>query len=258
MATSSSKENPQLLERGNLYFLYRPKVEQDSVEALEDVQRFYFVLEPYGRDWFRLITLGKKSLPSRDEANQQGWCFVESVSEDGGDIEEGLRRETYETKTRGDRTQPAARPVGEGLYKIVLTENQTRLVYALELPDEIGTAQQAFNISETGNYIVSVKNPDTPTPQGAGFQDAERKADFPKRLQKRFQDRRFIAVDPIDFLDYVGAELILISTDSESAEDIGVSLNPKEEDESTAEVINNLKMRKSRHPLDPLLKGKLK
>ena len=258
MATSSSKENPQLLERGNLYFLYRPKVEQASVDALEDVQRFYLVLEPYGRDWFRLITFGKKSLPSIDETNQQGWCFVESVSKEGGDIEEGLRRETYETKTRGDRTQPAARPVGEGVYKIVLTENQTRIVYALELPEEMGPAQQTFNISETGNYIISVKNPDKPTPPGAGFRSAERKADFPKRLQETFKDRRFIPADPVDFLDHIGAELILISTGSESAEDIGVSLNPKDEDESTAEVINNLKMRKSRHPLDPLLKGELK
>ena len=214
-------------------------------------------MEPHGRDWFRLITLGKETLPDIAKTNQQGWCFVESVSEAGADIEVGLRRETYQTKTMGDRTQPAARPVGEGVYKIVLTDNQTRLVYALELPKEIGPAQQTFNISETGNYVISVKNPTKPTPKGAGFQSAERKADFSKHLQDNFRDRLFAPASPVDFLDYVGAELILISTYSESAEDVGASLNPKEEDASTAEVINNLKMRKSRHPLDPLLKGKL-
>lgn len=35
-----------LLERGGICFFYRPRVEQDEVEAPEDVQRFFVLLKP--------------------------------------------------------------------------------------------------------------------------------------------------------------------------------------------------------------------
>lgn len=256
-AETSSKNNPEALEQGNIYFLYRPRVECEEVESIDDVQQFNIVLGPHGREWFRLITLGKKYLPSLESDNQQGWCFIETVSDSAKELEEGLRREEYSTKTRGDRVQPAFRPVGEGVYKIIDTAGDTRLIYALELPQKLGPAQSTFKIEQTGNYVISVKNPEQPTPSGAGFQSSDRKADFPKKIQKIFGDRRFIAANPTKFLDYVGAELLLISTASENAEDVGASLNPQKEDESTSEAINKLRMRKTRHPLGPLLEGEL-
>ncbi len=112
--------------------------------------------------------------------------------------------------------------------------------------------------AETGNYVISIKNPEKPTPPNAGFRQSDRKADFPQRLQDKFDNRRLIPADPANFLDYPSAEFILISTNSASAEAVGAELTPKEEDESSAEVINKLRMRKTRHPLEPLLEGQLK
>jgi hypothetical protein len=258
MATKTANQaTPQVLEKGNIYFVYRPRVEHEEVNSIDDIQQTHIILDVDGKSCFRLITLGKKSLPELHSDNSQGWSFVEVVSDSAKDLEAGLREEVYETKTRGERHQPAVRPVGEGVYKIVESGNETRLVYALELPDEIGPAQQELNIDKTGNYVISVKNPDKPTPAGQGFQQGDRKADFPKDLQKAFGDRRFIAVNPIDFLNYPGAEILLISTASAEAQDVGAELDPQPEDASTSEAINKLRMRKTRHPLAPLLEGEL-
>lgn len=248
----------KVLEAGNLYFVYRPKVERESVADADDIQRVHMVLDVHGKSWFRLITLGKKEFPVRDGENQQGWAFVETVSDSAETLEKGMRREVYETKTRGQRTQPAVRPVGEGVYQLVLDQDgQTRLLYALELPESLGTAQNELNIHQTGNYVVSIKNPDKPSPEGAGFQQGDRQADFPKELQEKFRDRKFIPANPPEFLDHAGAELLLISTHSKGPQAIGSDLQPQSEDEQTSEAINKLRMRKTRHPLEPLLEGKL-
>lgn len=254
---TADQATPKTLEQGNIYFVYRPRVEHQEVSSTDDIQQIHIVLDVHGKSCFRLLTLGKKTLPELNDDNQQGWSFVEVVSDSAKDLEAGLREEVYETKTRGERHQPTARPVGEGVYKIIASGNETRLVYALELPHNIGPAQQELNIDQTGNYVISVKNPDKPTPAGQGFQQGDRKADFPKNLQEAFRDRRFIAVNPVDFLNYPGAEILLISTASEEAEDVGAELSPQSEDASTSEAINKLRMRKTRHPLEPLLEGEL-
>lgn len=62
MAQSSS--DLTVLEQGNIYFVYRPKVEQTSVSGLEDVQQFNMILSPHGKSVCRLVTLDKKQLPS--------------------------------------------------------------------------------------------------------------------------------------------------------------------------------------------------
>lgn len=248
------KENVKVIESGNIYFCYRPKVEQNSVEGLDDVQRFYIVLKPQGKQSYRLMVVGQKHLPNIGDRGQQTWGFVESVSDNAQEIEEGLRRKTYKTKTQGDREQPAARSVGEGVYDIVLHKDHTHLVYALELPEKPGEAQDALNIEEEGSYILQIKNPDKSSPKGAGLGD-EQKAEFPKDLQKRFENHRFISADPPEFLDYAGTEVLLISAAADVSKELGIELDPQDETESTAEILNDLRMRKSRHPIEPLLTG---
>jgi hypothetical protein len=51
---------PHVLERGNIYFIYRPRVEETSTAAIEDVQRFFVILSPHGQERHRLIVIGRK------------------------------------------------------------------------------------------------------------------------------------------------------------------------------------------------------
>ncbi len=244
----------EVLERGNIYFCYTPKVERHDVQGLDDVQRFYLVLSPNGKKSYRLIVIGQKQLPQIEDNGNKCWCFVESVSNNPQELEQALRQETYQTKTRGQREQPAARPVGEGIYEIVRHQNQTKLIYALELPEDLGEAQKALGIKAEASYIITIKNPEGSSPDGTGL-PAQEKADLPKQLQNRFEKRRFVSAEPPEFLDYAGVELILIGASSDISQELGIELNPATETEDTAEILNDLRMRKSRHPIEPLFTG---
>ena len=59
-----------ILEQGDIFFFYRPKVRFENVESIEDVRRFFVVLAPESkiRDLYRLLVIGKKSLPEIRES----------------------------------------------------------------------------------------------------------------------------------------------------------------------------------------------
>ena len=46
---------PQVLERGSIYFVYRPRVEATSASGLEDVQRFFVILSADDQELHRVI-----------------------------------------------------------------------------------------------------------------------------------------------------------------------------------------------------------
>lgn len=234
----------EILERGDIYFVYRPKVEEEFPRGLDDVQRLYMILSPEGEQRYRLVAIGRKRMPHVDEGGEQHWAFVEMVASEARDVEEELRATTYETKTRGERHLPAAR------YR-----DHTHLAYALELPEEPDEVQWEMNIKEEASYVISVKNPEKPSPRGAGLGE-EREADYPERLQEWFGDRRFVAVDPPDFLDHEGAEVILVGATGNVSRELGIELDPQRETEGTAEIFEDLRMAKSHHPVEPLFKGK--
>ena len=111
---------------------------------------------------------------------------------------------------RGARTLDACRPVGEGYYAIVSHEKgkHTHLAYVLEVPHELGKAQEIFNINHEGSFIITVKNPDV---KGNAGITSLSKAEFPKHLREKFEEKKFIPIDPPDFLNYKHAQVILIA-----------------------------------------------
>ena len=71
--------------------------------------------------------------------------------------------EEYETKTRGHRVNPAARPVGEGRYSIVRHHRKNRqpsthLAYKLEHPGphKKHDPQDAMNIEPQASFVIQV------------------------------------------------------------------------------------------------------
>ena len=110
-----------ILEKGLIYFFFRPRVGVDSVDSLADVQRSYILLHvlpeggklstdaPYRADSqdLRTIIVPKKKLPSTGDR------FIGIVSKgDGkvGEVSNDLGQSTYETATRGQRVTQSARP----------------------------------------------------------------------------------------------------------------------------------------------------
>lgn len=252
---AEADDGVETLERGNVYFFYRPRVEEEEPEGRGDVQNLYMVLSPHGKTEYRLAIIGREELPDPEAGGRQRyWGFVTGVERDPKTIVRELGPEEYETETRGERHQPAARPAGEGVYRVLRHGDHTHLVYALELPESPGEVQRDLGIEEEASYILSIKNPETPSPARAGLPES-REAEFPKRLQEVFRGRKFSEADPPDFLGYAGCEFVLIGASGDVRKELGLELEPQEEEVSTAEVFNDLRAERSKQPVEPLLEG---
>ena len=239
MAEIKSHQNP-VLERGDIYFLYRPRVETEEAHGLGDVERVFILLKPARTHLYRLIVVGRKKLPDPKEHNRF-WAFVWRVFKDRDALNKELGARTYETKTRGVRHVQPVRPAAEGIYALVRHGEHTHLAYVLELPKVQGPAERDLNIEREASYIIAVKNPESGSPPAAGL-DPDREAHFPKKLQEKFAGRRFVPVDPPDFLNYEGAELMLIGAEENAEEELEIEFKPDKEDEHNADVFKDLKL----------------
>ena len=242
-------------ERGDLFFFYRPDVDEESPRNLTDIRRFHLVLRPEGGEMIRLITIGKKTLPNSGATGGNHWAFVDRVYHDPADLKEALSGTNYETETTGERHLPEARPAGEGVYALVRHGRDSVLTYALELPEELGEVQEAFGIERTGRFIVSIKNPGVESPSGLGL-EPEQQGTLPEELQSLFGSRRWHPADPPAFLDHQGIELILIGGRIDADTDLGIELDPQPEDEDHAEVFGDLHLDQTDRVIRPLFEGK--
>jgi hypothetical protein len=243
----------EILEHGDIYFFYRPKVDTEEAEGLDDVQRFHVVLRPHGRGLFRLITIGRKRLPDIGQ-HERTWGFVDMVAKSAREIEQALRQQSYDTKTRGQRTRPAARPAGEGVYALVQAGSKLFLVYELELPKRPAEVQQELKIPPQGSFAISIKNPEAPAPPGVGL-GKEQEADYPNSLQREFRGRRF-ATEDVRLLDYPGAEFVIVGARLNPERELGIELEAEEESLNSADIFRSLHVDRSRYPVEPLLQGK--
>ncbi|KAJ3195282.1 hypothetical protein HK101_000619 [Irineochytrium annulatum] len=256
-----------VLERGHIYFFYKPRVQEDHPESIDDLQRFYILLLPTegpssGKDMHRLILVAKKRLPSIAKGHERFFAFVDAVGSLDDSLEH-LRLKTYQTKTRGERTQHEARPCGAGVYAIVREKKSTHLCYVLRVPENPGPVQDELKIHQEGSYVLSVKNPESSTPRNVGLSPKSKPA-YPAELKSLFGSRRFISAEP-GFLDHAHCELLLIAAraDELNAEEKMSGIEDWEEEEW--EEIATLKDKKKLFKMlelpvnefssDPLLKG---
>jgi hypothetical protein len=156
--------------------------------------------------------------------------------------------------------------VAEGAYALARHGDHTHLAYRLEPPDgrgappagrpmRAGAAQQELNIEPEASYIISVKNPRVPTPTGVGRPRPAAPVNLPDELQDRFRGRRFIPVDPPDFLDQPGVEFILIAAARDAAEELGLDLDAYVERASHDTMLHDLRLDRRDRPVEPLLTG---
>jgi hypothetical protein len=260
-----SQHNPEVLEYGDIYFFYRPKVGSSDVTSLDDVRRFFMVIAPEEtstksdnekthRQFYRLFVIGKKSLPeirtSEARSSERYWARVGGIFENPEDLTKELLSDEFR---KGD----LARPVGEGKYAIVGHQNHAELAYILELPEEPGEAQKEFGIEKEASYVVTVINPAKPVPEG--YPSAEQSPKYPDYLQQEFgKDENFIPlIRNLELVNYQNAQIILIGAREGKdtiKKDIGVEIR---EDPSAESIFSKLQIRKEHTPVRPLIEGKL-
>lgn len=241
-----------VLERGDVFFLYRPRVDEPDARGLDEVQRLYMILRPRDRRLYRRLVIGRKRLPE-PAGHERHWAFVDRVAAEPEPVVAELRELRYATKTRGERTQPAARPAGEGVYAIVDHDKHCHLAYRLELPLRPGEVQAAFRIKPQASYIAAVRNPEAPPPPGLEASGPE-VVDYPDELLARFRGRRFAPLERA-FLDQVGTELVLIGASEDVEDELGIELDAEREGKQAAEIFTELALDRVQHPIAPLIRG---
>ncbi|KAF8941774.1 hypothetical protein BGZ47_007192 [Haplosporangium gracile] len=293
-----------LVEKGHVYFFYRPKMDVDQPSGPDDVQKLYMLLSPDaavgrvstapadskhneltssakkpdddggdggknakteteaedGGALHRLLVLPRKALPISEPTSTGGdnsrgnrpgsrnWAFVDTASRDLATVETRLQEYTYTTKTRGDRTQAAARFIAQARYEIILDHvdpehpqrQSSHFVYELQVPTTPGPVQKAFKISKEGQFLVQVKNPRIQTPataKGAVRYATlkDKAAQLPKHLQEKFKgvrkdEVRYTPMDSGEFLDLVHLELVLMAVKRGAKEDFEGLLKELEEE----------------------------
>lgn len=253
-----------IIEKGQIYFFYRPRVEEDSASSEKDVQRLYVVLRPFEHEGIhpknKLIIFGKKHLPNVPKRERE-WAFVDLVSKDVADISSVLEADTYHTKTLGERHLAAARPAGEGLYSIIKHKEHTHLVYVLEMPEKLGDVQHSFNIEQEGSFILAVKNP-----YAAGaFTRSAHPVHYPQRIKDLLGTNKWSPAKDHELLEHEGAELFFAGASDDLHEEFGeLGDNLEKQAEAishkltTSKIFEELRMHRQGHPIQPLTKGEWK
>jgi len=260
-----TKIDNELLEKGDIVFMYKPKLGVNEASSIDDVQLFHVLLIPEEDEnnkgdqssKTRLIKIGKKKLPANGK--DRFWAFIEKADDDIEKVEEKLEAQTYETATVGTRTIKADRIAGKGKYLMVKhDERRTVIGYVLESPPEVGDVQNAFNITKEASFSVAVKNSKKKTPPAAGLTPSQ-KAEFPEEIQKKFGSYQWLPAEPA-MLDIPGCEMVWIGSSTDDLEELLGEFGREIEEEANpelkaTEVMKDIQLDENQHPIQPLIDG---
>ena len=188
----------EVLERGDIAFWYRPRVQAaGALVHTPGVQSFFFVLSTGGRH--RRLRIGRKRMPS--PTGQRFWVRVERVGSFRRAVGDQLEDEHYRTKTRGDRFQPGARPIAQGCYALVRHDDHIHLVHRVEHVERPEELTEEIAVPEASSLIVLFER--TPRTKAT-----------------------WTTAGSIDLLDEEGAEVVLVGVDDEPEDALGVDIVP--------------------------------
>ncbi|KGO74579.1 hypothetical protein PITC_002240 [Penicillium italicum] len=227
---SKERENvvsSNILEKGFIYFFFRPRVNIEDPESIGDVARSFFVLRPtvLGAKFdeaqgpvdkdasCRLMMLPKKKFPTSPKERDMG--FVEKAGQSMQSLHEKfIAGKTYQTSTRGERHTEEARPYAEGVYAITSTQRASHLAYILTIPAELGDVQEDFGLQPRGSWIVQSKSPKF---AGPPVGQLPKGPEYPQSVLDKFEDLRWVPLQP-EFLDYPNSQFLMIG---EAQNDLG-------------------------------------
>ena len=284
----NNQEATAVLEKGDIFFFYRPKTKivDDSsgrdVKSIEDIRRFFMVtattttaanaeneqqqqqIDEANQNTskesesprYRLFVIGKKSLPeirtTEARRSERYWAKVGGIFENPQELTSELLSDEFR---KGD----AARPVGEGKYAIVKHHDHAELAYVLEMPEEPGEAQRELAIEKEASYIVSIINPKVPVP--AGYPSSEEPPNYPESILKEFDEsENFISLArDLRFINFQNAQMILVGAREGRdviQKEFGIDIEEEKETVQSADIFSKLKIEKDKVPTKPLIEGK--
>src|SRR5918996_123824 len=233
-----------ILEQGDIFFFYRPKVRSEKVESIKDVRRFFMVLAPESngkKSLYRLLVIGKKSLSeirkTEARSSERYWARVGGIFDDPTQL-------TRELLSKEFRDDDMARPVGEGKYAIVSHSSHTEL-----------------GIEKEASYVITVINPKIPKREEY-LPTTEEDPKYPESILTDFNDNEnFVPLSRnLKFIDYQNAQIILIGAREGKdilRQELGITVENECENDHPADIFTRLKICKDQVPTKSLIQGKL-
>ncbi len=213
---------PFIVERGNVFFLLRPRTLQALASAAEQ-QRFVMLLEPELGGVSRRLVLGIRRIPELG-GHECLSAIIDSTAETASDLTRDLGAEVALAATR-------PRSAGEGFYVLVEHGGHTHLAYTLELAPTPEAQERQLRVELEASFIVAVRRPPAQPPR---LYSAE--------LQAIFGAERFAFTRLPRLLDVAGCELVLIGPEPEEARRLGMELRPERELEAMIELREQLSL----------------
>ena len=144
------------LECGDIRFFWTPSVQSaDAPRVVLGVQSLFAILSPrHGPH--RRLRIGKKRMPATPR--ERFWARIERAGSLDRVLGGKLEPEHYVTKTRGERFQPAARPIAQGTYAFDRHRDHVHFRYDVE-PFPFEDAPDELQLAEHGDHLVLWKAP---------------------------------------------------------------------------------------------------
>lgn len=234
----------QILESGNIAFFYRPKEGVKYPTGPDDLERAYFMLFPddqtshQNRNFNLAHGVFPEIVPGKALPEERDWAFVDEISRDPRQVVNELEKNVSGSPPPGSeqRARPYSRIAGDGRYAIARHKDHTHLVYFLHEPREPGKVQHDLEIKKEASYIISIKDPFTPSEIRLG-----KEPNYPKELRDKFNGHGWIPCDPTSFLDYLWTQILLIGARSNVERELGITLDAKAENRAEREALAALR-----------------
>lgn len=215
----SAVARPEVLretEGGACYFFYRPRVGLKEAKNASDVAHCYMMLVPDKKDTARLLKIPSKKMPKAGSRSSHKLLFVAKAGSVQELIEYLGQQTTTTPVTKEQHTFYPARLAAAGFYSLFLHNHEgsppsgmhAHLGWRLVAPRRMGPAQKMMNLVPEATSVVVVHNPARGTWLGI-------KCKLPEELQdqfkgKRVDQRKNIPLDPPEFLEQEGLEVLLV------------------------------------------------
>lgn len=209
--TLVSHHEVEKVEGGNIYFFYRTGGNGSRHSGKDLKQQFYLILKPQTREKFRVLMLTRKAQGVEPDPRQPIWGTVECIEYLQRKIDNPWQQALLFPEDEQPLSLPEALPVARGRYDIVRHKEIHHLVYAVDNENQALSFTERFCFSLKGCYAIQIKNPDTKLTV-ALHGDNHRRVRYPEHLQQRFKQRPFISKEAHEYLDYTGAEFLMIAT----------------------------------------------
>ncbi|KAJ6031104.1 hypothetical protein N7540_001836 [Penicillium herquei] len=188
-----------IMEKGIIYFFFRPRVNIEHPHSINEIARSFFVLRP--------TPLGAELNKFPTSAKERDMAFVEKAGQSVKDLQENfMASKSYKTATRGERTTEEAQPYAEGVYALISTQRASHLAYELTIPAELGEIQDNFGLHRRGSWIVQSKNPQY---RGPPLGQLPQNPEYPQSVLDKFGDLRWVPMKP-EFIEYPNAQILMI------------------------------------------------